>query len=121
MAQTVITASLVGTSTMSGVAGATALVTTAGGYYPQGSITASPEFLLIKGRPRPAQVALAVGGTGTLAAQVGTVYDGGYFYQAPSPVLSVANTNATSTVIGSSTMVFTMGSRSDIAVIQPAP
>ena len=120
--QTVITASLVGGSTIGTDAGTIAFATTAGGYYPQGSITASPENLLIKGRPRAAQIALTVGGAGTIAAQVGTIYDGGYFYQAPSPVI-VADpiTAATGSVIGSSTLVLTMGSRPDIAILQPAP
>ena len=120
--QTVITASLVGGSTLNAAAGTLAYVTSVGGYPPQGSVSASPEFLFLAGRVRPAQIALTVAGAGTLAGQVGTIYDGGWFYQAPSPVLVTEGlTAATGTVIGSSTIVFTMGSKPDIMTIQSAP
>lgn len=120
--QTIVTASVVGGSTIGYDTGSLALVTTVGGYPGQGSIAASPDFLFLGGRPRPAQIALTVGGVGTIAAQTGAIYDGGFFYSAPSPVLVLDPLVAsTGTIIGSSTIVFTMGSKPDIAMLQPAP
>jgi hypothetical protein len=120
--QTIVTASVVGGSTLGFDTGSLAMVTTVGGYPPQGSITNSPEFLFLKGRPRQAAISLAVGGTGTIAAQTGNIYDGGFFYAAPVPLLVFDPLiAATGTIIGTSTIVLTMGSRPDIAILQPAP
>jgi hypothetical protein len=122
MLQTVVTASVIGGSTISGDAGTLAYVTTAGGYPPQGTFTNSEDFLFLRGRPRAAQIALTVGGAGTIAAQVGTIYDGGLFFQAPSPMLiSDPVTATTGTIVGTSTIVLTMGSKPDVAIYQPAP
>jgi len=119
MMQTVITASLVGTSTIVGATGAA--IASQGGAPPQGTFTNSKPYLYLAGRPRPVQGALTVGAVGTVAAQVGTIYDGGLFYSLPTPILQTLNTTAGSSIIGSSTIVFTAGSRPDIVVLQPAP
>lgn len=120
--QTVITASIVGGSTIGELSGSLALITSVGGYPNKGTLQNNPPFLFLEGRPRPAQIAATVGGVGTIAAQVATIYDGGYFYAAPVPVLVGAPIIAsTGTVIGSSTVLFTMGSVPDIVKIQPAP
>jgi hypothetical protein len=122
MLQTVVTASLIGGSTIAGDAGTLAYVTTAGGYPPQGTFTNSEDYLFLRGRPRAAQIALTVGGAGTIAAQVGTIYDSGLFFQAPSPLLVADPVTATTgTIVGTSTIVLTMGSKPDVAIYQPAP
>ncbi len=121
MLQTVTAASVVGGST---IAAATlgALVTSFGGAYPTASFTNSPEFLGLAGRPRPCNISLTVGAAGTVAAQTGTIIDGGLFFKAPTPILNLLSTAAsTGTIIGSSTLAFTMGSRADIVVRQPGP
>lgn len=120
MLQTVTAATVVGGSTLAGAVGTLAFVTTAGGYPPQGTFTNSEDFLFLRGRPRAAQIALTVGGVGTIAAQAGTIYDSGLFFQAPSPVMVTEFLNATTgTIVGSSTIVLTMGSKPDVAIFQP--
>ncbi len=128
MMQTVTAASIVGGSTISTASSVAALLTTVGGeplsagpatpVY--GTITNGPEYLLLRGLPRPAGIRLAIGATGTLAAQVGTVYDGGLFYSVPVPILSYLNIPApAATITGTSTITLTMGSRPDIVTMQP--
>lgn len=120
MLQTVTAVSLVGSSTIGGVTGGA--VTSQGGAWPTGTITNSPPFLGLAGRPRPVQAGLTVGAVGTLAAQVGTLIDGGLFYSAPTPILqTLQTTQGVGSVTGSSTVTFVMGSRPDIAILQPAP
>lgn len=127
--QTIITASIVGGSTLS-TSNSTntpnALLTSVGGYPPQGSITNSPEWLFLAGRVRPLQAAIALTGAGIMAAGtltgVSGLYDSGYFYQAPTAILNTLPAwGGTGTVVGSSSIVFTMGSKPDICRIQPAP
>lgn len=120
--QCITAASLIGGSTIGTTSGSLVLATTVGGYPNQGSIAASPDNLLIAGRPRPAAIALVVGGVGTLAAQVGIIYDAGFFYSVPSPVI-VDNSliAATGTIVGSSTLSYTMGGKQDVITMQPAP
>jgi hypothetical protein len=125
MCQVLTTASIVGTSTLNNASGTFAYITTGGGFPNAGSIT-NPESLLIAGEPRPAwaQVALtgAALGPGTLAATTATIYDGGFFYGTPIPILLASGTTAgTGTIIGSSTIVLTTGPKPDVAVIQQAP
>ena len=120
MMQTVTAISVVGASTLAGVSGAA--VSSQGGAPPQGTFTTSQPYLYLWGRPRPLQGALTVGGVGTVAAQVGTIYDGGLFYSAPTAILNTLNTTAgVGSVTGSSTIVLTAGIRPDIVTIQPAP
>lgn len=120
MMQTVTAVSVVGASTIAGVSGAA--VTSQGGAPPQGTFTNSSPYLYLVGRPRPLQAALAVGGVGTVAAQVGTIYDGGLFYSAPTAILNTLNTVAgVGSVTGTSTIVLTAGIRPDIVTIQSAP
>ena len=121
MMQTITAASIVGGATIAGATGAG--VTSSGGeplsagpatpVY--GTITNGPEFLLLRGIPRPAGVKL-VASAGVIAAQVGTLYDSGLFYSPPTGgyVLS-----ALGALTNGSTIVFTMGSRPDIVTMQP--
>lgn len=121
MLQTVVTASVIGGSTISGDAGTLGYVTTVGGYPPQGTFTNSEDFLFLRARPRAAQIALTVGGAGTIAAQVGTIYDSGLFFSAPSPLFIADPVTATTgTIVGTSTISLTMGSKPDVCIIQPA-
>lgn len=118
--QTVTAISVVGSSTLAGVSGAA--VTSQGGYPQQGTFTNSPNYLYLAGRARPLAGNLSVGGTGTLAAQVGTIYDSGLFYSTPTAILETLQTaQGVGSVTGSSTIALTMGSRPDIVTIQPGP
>lgn len=128
MMQTCTTASLVGGSTLS-TATVSALLTSVNGYPASagpatpitGTITNGPVYNYLAGRPRPLQATLTVGALGTVAAQTGTIYDGGLFYSVPTPIVAPFNmiVAATGTVVGSSTITLTMGSKPDIAVLQP--
>ena len=112
--QTVTAGSVVAAGTGFGSA---ALLTTVGGVPAAGTITNSPEFLGLAWTPRPAQIGLATTGAGgTIATQVGTIYDGGLFLSAPSPI--VAGGNLSGSIAGPS-LVLVMGARPDIAVLQP--
>lgn len=121
--QTVTAASVSGAG--SGYGTVSALLTTVGGVPAAGTITNSPEYLGLAWRPRPAQVALAVtaAANGTLATQVGTIYDGGLFVAnaAPGFVLATQPTTATTVAVVAATIALTMGSRPDIVTLQPAP
>ncbi len=131
MLQTIITASITGGSTLASgsVAG---LITSAGGSWPTSTFAASPEVLGLMARPRPANITAGIGATGTLAAgtitaisaATGAIVDGGMFFKAPTPILSAFGGNllaATGTIIGTSTIAFSMGSRPDNVRITPAP
>lgn len=125
MCQVLTTASIVGGSTLSTASGTFAFITTGGGYPNAGSIT-QPDSVFIGGEPRPAWAAVALTGgaigPGTLAATTATIYDGGFFYGTPLPILLTSGSTAgTGTVTGSSTIVLTTGPKQDVAVIQPAP
>ena len=123
MLQTATAASVVGAYT-TGFGTVSALVSTVGGYPNAGTFTNDPNGLYLAFRPRPAQIALAVTNIGSVAAQTGTIYDGGLFMSAPSPVLAgvqlLPNAAGSLTSSGGS-LVLTMGSRSDIVTLQPAP
>ena len=143
MCQTVVSTSVVGGSTIVGAGTVSALLTSVGGYPqsagPAGSITGgnslTPAYLLtgdvkiggaggygLWGRPRPLQAVLSVGGTGTIAAGTGIIYDGGLFFGVPTPILSPFGgllTAAASTITGTSTITFSMGSRPDFVLLQP--
>ncbi len=119
MMQTVTAASIVGGSTI--VGGTIAGITSTGGGYPTSTFTNSPEFLGLAGRPRMANITASIGALGTLAAQVGGIVDGGLFFSAPSAILQASVLGAGASVVGASTLTFTMGSRADIIVLQPGP
>jgi len=93
------------------------LVTSAGGAGSAGTVTNGQEVLGLNFRPRPAQVVLT--GNGTVAAQVGSIVDGGLFLSAPGPVVGY-NPSGSLTPSGA-TISFVMGSRPDIITLQPAP
>ena len=114
--QTITTATVSGVGIGYGNA-TNVLLTTTGGAPVSGSISSNPDALHIAFRPRPAQISLATTGTGgTLAAQVGTIIDGGLFVSAPT-----ANVvpQGIPTTIG--TIALTMGNVPDVVTIQPAP
>lgn len=102
-----------------------ALLSTVGGVPNAGSITNNPDGNGLAWRPRPAQIGLAVtGATGSLATQVGTIYDGGLFLTNAAPGFVIASQPVTSGSLVSltaGTIALTMGSRPDIVVLQPAP
>lgn len=115
--QTIITASVSGGGTGYGTVGA--LLTTFGGAPSTAVFANSPETLYIAGKPRPADIGLAITGTGTIATQLGTIYDGGFFYSAPTGVIVPSmEAGAAGSIVGP-TLVLTMGSVPDIAIIQP--
>lgn len=116
--QTIATASVTGGGT--GYGTVAALLTTVGGAPATAVFAASPETLFIAGKPRPADIQLAITGTGTVAAQLGTIYDGGFFYSAPNPVIVPGPQAGAVGSIAGPTIALTMGSRPDIAIFQPA-
>lgn len=119
--QTVTAASLAGTGT--GYGTISALLTTVGGVPPQGSITNNPDYKYLAWLPRPAQIGLAVTNAGTLAAQVGSIYDGGLFNTnaAPNYVIITQPIAGTTLAIVATTVTLTMGSVTDFVTMQPAP
>lgn len=142
MCQTAISTSIVGGSTVSS-ASVAALITSVGGY-PQsagpatpitGTVTNGPQYLIagavgiggvggygLWARPRPVQAQAAVGGVGTIAAQAAIIYDGGLFYGVPQPILVPGGglvSALAGSVVGSSTITFSMGSRPDFVLLQP--
>jgi hypothetical protein len=119
--QTVTTASVTGAGT--GYGTTNVLLTTVGGVPPTGTIT-NPDLNHIAWLPRPAQVGLApTGAGGTVAAQAGTIYDGGLFVTnaVPGFVTAYSPITATTLAIVAATISLTMGGATDIATLQPAP
>jgi hypothetical protein len=106
--QTVVTSSVTGAGS-----GANTYATTFGGAPVAGAIANSPEANFIAWLPRPAQIGYA----SVSANFPGVVYDGGLFLSAPTVAVS-PGAGATSTI---ATIVLNMGSKFDIAVIQPGP
>lgn len=93
--------------------GAGAPVFASGGVPSQGTITNGPDALYLAWFPRPVNITFAA----ATSAAPGTVYDGGLFLSAPTATFPM--TSGASGTVG--TVAFVMGSRPDIAVIQPAP
>lgn len=116
--QTVTAASVSGQGL--GYGTVSALLTTVGGVPPQGSI-AGPSSLYLAWLPRPAQIGLTVGATGTLGTQLGAIYDGGLFLtnSAPNYVIITQPTTATTVSLTAATVALTMGAVNDIALVQP--
>jgi hypothetical protein len=114
--QTVTSASVSGAGVGS-AAGATALLTTVGGVPPAGSIANGPDSLGLSWLPRPAQIGLTTT-AGTITTQLGTIYDGGLFLTNSAPATVIVE-NATGSITSNPTLVMTMGSRPDIATLQP--
>lgn len=118
--QTVKTGTVVGTGLNFGTL--SALLTSSGGGGSVGTVTNGPEVLGLFFRPRPAQISLAVVGVGSLAAQAGTILDGGLFLSGPNAVVALNAVPAVGTLSPSgATISFVMGSRPDIITVQPAP
>lgn len=119
---TAVTVSGVG----SGYGSVSALLTTVGGAPSVGTVTNS-DLSGLAWRPRPAQVGLAVtaAANGTIAAQNGTIFDGGLFLQstttAPNYVIITQPVTAATQAFVQATISLTMGTRTDIVTIQPAP
>lgn len=117
--QTVKAASVVGTGT--GFGSVAALLTTSGGGGALGTIVNGPNVLGLAFRPRPAQVSLTITALGTLAAQTGTIIDGGLFLSAPTPAVAFNPAPGGTVLPTAATITLTMGSRPDLVVVQPAP
>ena len=121
--QTVTAVSTSGTGTGWGTV--SALCTSTGGAPSAGSLTLNPDYLGIGFKVRPLQCTLALTNQGTIAAQVGTIVDGGLFESKPTPILAPGEW-AGGPAIGAGSIVgptvtFSVGGIVDIAVIQPAP
>lgn len=114
--QTITAASTTGTGT--GYGTVTAGLTSVGGAPAAGTITNNPDFTNLAFRPRPAQISLAITAGGTLAAQTGTIVDGGLFQSAPTPVVSINPLSSTGT-LAAAAIAFTMGSKNDFVALQP--
>lgn len=107
--QTVKTFSVAGAGDRAAVA-----VATVGGGSSAGTIVNGPNYLGLGFIPRPAQGTLAT----TSANFTGTPVDGGLFLNTPTAYVVPAVAAAAYTL---PTIAFVMGSRPDIATIQPAP
>jgi len=116
--QTIITASLAGTGLGQGTV--TGMVTSTGGAPSVGTITNSPEYNHLAFRPRQAQITSAITAGGTIAAQLGTIIDGGLFMSTPTPIQLGGGFGAAGSVVNN-TITFTMGGVPDFVQIQPAP
>jgi hypothetical protein len=119
-----VTAASVSTGAGTGYGTVSALLTTIGGVPNQGSsITNNPDYLYRAWLPRPAQIGLAVTGAGSLAPQVGSIYDGGLFLTNAVPGYAVAiQTGLAGTgTVNAAAIALTMGGTFDFAILQPAP
>ena len=118
-----VTAASVSTGAGTGYGTISALLTTIGGVPPQGGIANTPGSLGIEWLPRPAQIALAVTGAGSIAPQAGTIYDGGLFNTnaVPGYAMSLQYGLAGTGSVNVLGLTLTMGSVADIVVMQPAP
>jgi hypothetical protein len=117
-----VTAASVSTGAGLGYGTISALLTTIGGVPPTGTVT-NPEFNRIAWLPRPAQIGIAVTGAGSVAPQVGTIYDGGLFNTNAVPNFVLESTpglagTGSVNVLG---LALTMGSQTDFVTMQPAP
>jgi hypothetical protein len=112
--QTVVSGTLSSAGTGYGTAGVG--FTTYGGAPVAGAITNSPEANYIAWLPRQANIAVTAASVSLAAPAV--VYDGGLFQSAPSVVALAAPGGGLQTIAG---LTAVMGSRYDIAVIQPGP
>ena len=118
--QTITAASVYGAGTGYGTLAVG--MTTVGGAPVTGTITNNPDALYLAFRPRPAQIGLAVTGAGgTVAAQLGTIYDGGMFMSAPNFNLTGLPITAATVAVVGATISLVMGSVPDVAILQPAP
>lgn len=117
--QTIVSATVSGGGT--GYGTTAALLTTVGGVPSTGTITNNPDALRLAWMPRQAQIQLAVTGTGTIAAQAGTIIDGGLFEGTPTPILVPGMQAGAAGSVAGPTVAFTMGGLPDIAILQPAP
>ena len=116
--QTVVAATVSGPGV--GYGTAQSLITTVGGVPVTGSITNNPDSTYLAWEPRPAQIGLTPSNTSVSVGSSGAIYDGGLFEGAPSIIVGLG-TGATAFPTTVATVALTMGSRADIAVIQPAP
>ena len=118
--QTVVSATVTGAGV--GYSSVTyAGVSSVGGVPPASAISASSDAFGLSWKPRPLQAGIQVAGTATTtltAGQAATIFDGGLFEGAPSILLAPLSGTAPSTL---ATLALVMGSRPDIAILQPAP
>lgn len=117
--QTVKAVSVTGTGL--GYGTVSVLATSVGGSGNAGTVTNSPEYLGLGFRPRPVQAKIAVTGGGTIAAQTGTIIDGGLFLSVPDVSIATNPLPGANVTISGATIAFVMGSRPDIITVQPAP
>jgi hypothetical protein len=117
-----VTAASVSTGAGAGYGTISALISTIGGVPPTGTVT-NPDLNRVAWLPRPAQIGLAVTGAGSVAPQVGTIYDGGLFNTnaVPGFVLAAQPGLAGTGTVNALGFALTMGSATDICTMQPAP
>ena len=118
-----VTAASVSTGAAAGYGTVSALLSTIGGVPPQGTITNGPDYNYLSWLPRPAQISLAITGAGSIAPQIGTIYDGGLFntHTVPGFVLATQPGLAGTGTVNLLALALTMGSAADIVILQPAP
>ncbi len=86
---------------------------------PSTGAVANANNLLLGQIPRVAHMTLTPANTSVSVGSAGTVYDGGLFETAPTPLLVPGTGLAAPTTVA--TIAFVMGGRPDVAIIQGAP
>ncbi len=112
--QTVVASTVSGPGV--GYGTAETLITTAGGVPVAGIVGPTVESARLAWEPRPANIGLTPANTSVSIGSPGVIYDGGLFLGAPT--IQVVPQGILTTV---ATVGLVMGSKPDIAVIQPGP
>lgn len=112
--QTVVAATVSGPGV--GYGTSNTLITTVGGVPATGTVTNDPNANYLAWEPRPANIGLTPANTSVSIGSAGAIYDGGLFAGAPGTVVAPNGILTTVATIG-----LLMGSRPDIAIIQPGP
>jgi hypothetical protein len=89
-----------------------------GGGGPLGTIGNNPDGLGLRWIPRSTNIAITAAAASMSAGTPAVIYDGGLFLSAPGVSFFPATPSATATF---ATVALVMGSRPDIAVLQPGP
>ena len=112
-----ITAATVGTAGVGYATTGNPVIVTGGGP-PTGTIANNPDGLLLRWFPRQPNIDLSAAASSMSVGTPAVIYDGGLFLSAPVATAFPTSPSATSSVAA---LTLVMGSRPDIAWIQPAP
>lgn len=114
--QTITAATISGPGTGYGTGAVPVIV--GGGVQAAGTIANNPDGLNLRWIPRQVNITVTPAASSVSAGTPAVVYDGGLFLSAPSAAIYPVTPSATATF---ATIGLVMGSRPDIAIIQPGP